>query len=714
LKDAPILLMDEPTSQLDPVTESQLADATRKLMTGRTVITIAHRLNTIYKADQILVLKNGTIVEKGTHQDLIKKDGIYTALVTAYTGTHHSLTESKGNENIPPISQILTHPISESKTLPFSSSSLSHISSAPTPSRPTWQRLVGFLAEHWKQVLFSVLLGFITIGSSIGLMGTSAWLISTSALHPSLSTLQIAIVGVRFFGILRGVARYLERLVSHNVTLKVLTRLRVWFYKSLVPLAPARLLNYRSGDLLSRIISDIKSLEDFYVRSAAPPLVAVLIGLSTSFFLGRYHPLIGISLGLFFILGGFILPILIRRLARVPGEKLVLERSRLAAELVNFIQGLPDLMIYGQAENKQNQLLVVDQQYQSAQLKTAQINGLNSGLMILISNLAMWLVLITTIPLIQTGEIPGVMLAALALITLSSFEAVLPLPQAMETLASSLKAGSRLFEVVDAEPGVKDPVKPASFPSQPSISSKDLSFHYPGSDKAALDGISFQLQEGETLAIVGPSGGGKSTLTHLLLRFWGDYQGKLTLGEDQILFSSLDQETIREQISVVSQNGYLFHDSIQANISLGNPDAAIEEIISAARKAQIHQKINSFADGYQTMLGERGERLSAGERQRILIARAVLKDAPIFLLDEPTANLDPVIEREILDTLFEILKDKTALLVTHRLVGLSKVDRILVLHQGKIVERGPETELLQQNGFYKDMWSLQNRILQYK
>ena len=196
------------------------------------------------------------------------------------------------------------------------------------------------------------------------------------------------------------------------------------------------------------------------------------------------------------------------------------------------------------------------------------------------------------------------------------------------------------------------------------------------------------------------------------VRIW-DYQGKLTLGEEQIFFSSLDQETIREQISVVSQNGYLFHDSIQANISLGDPGAGMEKIISAARKAQIHQKILSFSDGYQTMLGERGERLSAGERQRILIARAVLKDAPIFLLDEPTANLDPLTEREILDTLFEILEDKTALLVTHRLVGLSKVDRILVLHQGKIVERGTESELLQQDGFYKSMWSLQNRILQY-
>ncbi|MCJ7716976.1 MAG: ABC transporter transmembrane domain-containing protein, partial [Anaerolineales bacterium] len=277
----------------------------------------------------------------------------------------------------------------------------------------------------------------------ISLMGTSAWLISTAALHPSLSTLQVAIVGVRLFGILRGVARYLERLVSHNVTFKVLSRLRVWFYKSLVPLAPARLLNYRSGDLLSRIISDIKSLEDFYIRSTAPPLVALLIGLGTSFFLGRYHPQFRILLGVFFILSGILLPLLIRRIAREPGNKMVLERSFLAAGLVNFIQGLPELMANGQAENKQNQLLVIDQKYRNAQIKTARISGLNAGLMILFSNLAMWLILITAIPLIQTGEIPGVMLAALALITLSSFEAVLPLPQAMETLASSLKAGSR-------------------------------------------------------------------------------------------------------------------------------------------------------------------------------------------------------------------------------------------------------------------------------
>jgi ABC-type multidrug transport system fused ATPase/permease subunit len=333
--------------------------------------------------------------------------------------------------------------------------------------------------------------------------------------------------------------------------------------------------------------------------------------------------------------------------------------------------------------------------------------------MILLSNLAMWLVLIAAIPLIQDGEIAGVMLAALALLTLTSFEAVQPLPQAMETLSSSLKAGSRLFEVVDAKPIVVDPVNPASFPSPFSLRGENLSFFYPGSRQPALDGISFHLHEGETLAIVGPSGGGKSTLTNLLLRFWEDYQGKLLLGEEKIMLSSLAQEVIRQQISVVSQNGYLFHDTILANIDLGNPGAGIEEIITAARKAKIHKMIHSLPDGYQTIIGERGQRLSAGERQRILIARAVLKDGPVFLLDEPTANLDPLTEREVLDTLFEILKNKTALLVTHRLVGLSRVDQILVLSQGRIVERGTESELLSKDSLYRVMWSHQNRILHY-
>jgi ABC-type multidrug transport system fused ATPase/permease subunit len=326
----------------------------------------------------------------------------------------------------------------------------------------------------------------------------------------------------------------------------------------------------------------------------------------------------------------------------------------------------------------------------------------------------MWLVLIIAIPFIQVGEIPGVMLAALALLTLASFEAIQPLPQAMETLSRSLGAGVRLFEVVDAEPEVVDPVEPTGFPVRCALHAEDLTFYYPGSTLPALERISFQLNEGKTLAVVGPSGGGKSTLTNLLLRFWEETRGELTLGSEKIPLRSLKQEEVRRGISVVSQNGYLFHDSVRANIALGKPDASETEIIAAARIARIDGLIQSLPEGYDTIIGERGGRLSAGERQRVLIARAVLKDAPILLLDEPTANLDPITERSLLETLFEIMNSKTALLITHRLVGLTNVDQILVLHQGRIVERGTESELIKEAGLYHQMWSLQNRILQYQ
>ncbi len=708
LKDAPILIMDEPTSQLDPMTESQLADATRKLMTGRTVITIAHRLNTVYKADRILVLKEGTIVEEGTHLELIKKDSIYRELVQAYTGGVTAVSPAEIEEVILSADYITDyHSSSPSLPLPLPQS-------PPLSLVSTLTRLLGFFHKHWGQVLLSALLGFLTIGSSIGLMGASAWLISTAALHPSIATLQVAIVGVRFFGILRGVSRYLERLVSHDLTFKILTRLRVWFYESLEPLAPARLLNYRAGDLLSRIISDIKSLEDFYVRSASPPLVAILVGLTTGLFLGGYHPTLGWLLGGFFIVGGLILPFLVQILAREPGNSLVEERSQLAAGLVNYLQGLPDLLIFGGVEKKQGQLGEISRRYNAAQLRLARISGLNAGFTVLLSNLTMWLVLIIAIPIIQAGEISGVILAALALLTLASFEAIQPLPQAMETLSSSLGAGIRLLEVVDTEPEVVDPVEPTGFPVRCVLTAEDLTFYYPGGTLPALEGISFQLNEGETLAVVGPSGGGKSTLTNLLLRFWEVTQGKLSLGSEKIPLRSLTQEDVRRGISVVSQNGYLFSDSIRANIALGKPDGSETEIIAAARIARIDGLVQSLPDGYDTIIGERGQRLSAGERQRVLIARAVLKDAPILLLDEPTANLDPLTERSLLETLFEIMKSKTALLITHRLVGLANVDQILVLHQGRIVEQGTESELIKKAGLYHRMWSLQNRILQYQ
>jgi ATP-binding cassette subfamily C protein CydCD len=713
LKDAPILLLDEPTSQLDPVTESQLADATRALMAGRTVITIAHRLNTVFQADRILVLQKGHIVESGSHQELIAQGKYYRDLVRAYTG-YQAVDPAELLDE-----QHLTHlPLSASPewnpatTQPHPPSP---ILSGAQPSRKTAyvHRLLSFFKPYLREVLASAALGTLTIASSVALMGASAWIISMAALHPNVAVLQVAIVGVRTFGISRGISRYLERLVSHNLTFKILTRLRVWFYESLVPLAPARIMDFRAGDLLSRITSDIKTLEDFYIRSIAPPIVAVLIGIGTGIFLAQYQPILGLVLGGLFLVSGLIIPILIRWLARKPGQALVESRTELSGNLLDFVGGLPDLMVFGQTAQKLDQIRRLDRKYHQAQLRLSRVSGLNAGLLIFFSNLGMWLVMVLAIPLIHSGELPGVMLAALALITLSAFEAVQSLPQAMETLSSSLASGERLFEVLDAEPAVIDPEVPQSFPSRIAIQSKHLAFTYPGSPVPALKAIDFVIREGKTIAIVGPSGSGKTTLGNLLLRFWGGYQGEIIVGEKGIPLNSLAQEDIREHISVISQGDALFQDTIRYNIALGNPGAQLKDIIRAAEKAHIHDLIQGLPDGYDTQVGERAQGFSAGEAQRISIARAVLKDAPLFLLDEPTANLDPVTEKAILETLFGILRDKTAILITHRLAGLENADQILVLVGGEIVERGTQAELLSQNGVYRSMWVTQNRILTY-
>lgn len=735
LKNSPILLLDEPTSQLDPVTESQLADATRALMAGRTVITIAHRLNTVFQADRILVLQAGELVESGTHQELMAGGSYYKDLVQAYTGFKDidffakskdpvfndkfaspspGLSGVDGSVSSPP-SPIL---ISPSPVFGLPSDSLPSQSPDAAEGSPSgkgiiFQRLLSFFKPHLREVLASAALGTLTIASSIALMGASAWIIAMAALHPSIAVLQVAIVGVRFFGISRGVSRYLERLVSHNLTFKILTRLRVWFYESLVPLAPARLMAFRTGDLLSRIISDIKTLEDFYIRSIAPPIVAVLVGTGTGIFLYQYQPVFGLVLGGLFLVSGLFIPLLIRWLADKPGQALVKERTELSGNLVDFVGGLPDLLVFGQTLNKKEQIQSLDQSYHKAQLRLARISGLNAGLLIFFSNLGMWLVLILAIPLVRSGEIPGVMLAALALITLSAFEAVQPLPQAMETLSSSLISGKRLIEVLDAEPAVVDPEIPKTFPAEISINTRGLEFTYPGSQIPALKDIDFELQGGKTVAIIGPSGSGKTTLGNLLLRFWGDYQGQITVGEGGISLASLNQEDIRRQISVISQGDYLFRDTVRNNIALGHPGADLESIIQAAKKAHIHEMIEGLPEGYETRVGERSQGFSSGEAQRISIARAVLKDAPLFLLDEPTANLDPLTEKAFLDTLFEVLENKTAILITHRLVGLENVDQILVLVGGEILERGTEKELLEHNGYYRQMWAMQNRILAY-
>ena len=366
------------------------------------------------------------------------------------------------------------------------------------------------------------------------------------------------------------------------------------------------------------------------------------------------------------------------------------------------------MIAFGRAHERARQIAATGKRYGGIQNRLARIGGLYSGLVTLFANFGLWTILFLTIVKVNEGRIEGVMLGALALITLASFEAVMPLPLAAQTWESVRPSAQRLFEIVDAEPEVKD----RSWKSEITgyeIRIMDLSFTYPARPTPTLRDITFTVPAGKSIAIVGPSGAGKSTLANLLLRLWEYESGEILLAGTSL--KAYAQDEIRRRIGVVTHNSYFFNTTVRENLRLARPAATMEEMRDAARRAQIHDFIESLPKGYDTFIGEQGLRLSGGERQRLAIARTLLKDAPVLIMDEPTANLDPLTERQVLDTLFAVMRGKTNLLITHRLVGLENVDEILVMNEGQIIERGTHTDLLAQDKLYRRLWALQNRML---
>jgi thiol reductant ABC exporter CydC subunit len=585
--------------------------------------------------------------------------------------------------------------------------------------------LIRLAAPFKNLIALSTLAGAATILSGVGLMGASAYIISAAALRPSIAELQVAIVGVRFFGISRGIFRYLERYLSHQVSLRLLASLRVWFYRSLEPLAPARLMSRRSGDLLARIIGDIESLQNFYVRALAPPLTALVVGLVVCIFLSRFDPVLGLALALILVVTGVGIPVLVRVIGKPIGRQLVAQKAILNATIVDSIQGIADLLACGRQDSQMGRIDDLSRSLAHSQSRMAALLGLQEGLTSLLANIGMWIVLWLAIPLVSAGHIPGVYLAVLALAALSAFEAATPLPLAAQYLESNLQAAGRLFEIVDAKPEVRDPAEPARTPENFGLRVEQLRFHYPFelpgefSEEAAsrsdlqdrsrvIDGLSFELPAGGKLAVVGPSGAGKSTLVRLLLRFWDYQEGAIFLDGSEL--RCFAQDDVRRRVGVVLQNAYLFSASVRDNLRLARPKATQAEIENAARMAQLDAFIQTLPEGYGTWIGEQGLRLSGGERQRLAIARAFLQDAPFLILDEPTANLDALTERRVFEAIYKMMQGRTSLLITHRLIGMEAMDEIIVLDRGVAVERGRHADLLELDGFYRRMWDLQRQV----
>lgn len=574
----------------------------------------------------------------------------------------------------------------------------------------TLVRLSRFLKPFWQRVLLSVILSVATISSAIGLLGTSAFLISRASQQPSIAALQVAIVGVRFFGIGRGIFRYFERLISHSVNFKVLKDLKVWFYQKIEPLAPAVLSDYRSGDVLARATSDIDTLENFYNRMISPPIVAILVTVGVSLFAAGFHPRIGLILGAGMVASGVCSMILVYLIDHTYGKAYIQSRADTFTSAVETLQGMPDLVVYGQEQAFLDVQAGLIQKMEIAQSRLSVGLGAAKSLGVILSGLTVWLVLVFTIPRVLDGAISGVNLAVLVMITLASFEAINPLSESAHYLESSLESAKRVFHLADASPAVRDPEFADNYPVTNHLSIRNLSFNYSPDMTDVFSAISLDLPPGKRIAIVGPSGSGKTTLFKLLLRFWDYEVGSIRLGGIEL--RNFPGEVARDYFSVISQESTIYSRTVRSNLKLDSFEVKDEDLLRVLGQVGLTQWLKKLPAGLDAWIGEHGATLSGGEKRRLVIARALLKDAPIFLLDEPTSYLDAVTEKKVLAVLFEMTKGKSVIWNTHRLYGLDQMDEILVLYRGQFVERGHHDELVAEGGLYSRMLNLQNRHLQ--
>jgi len=574
--------------------------------------------------------------------------------------------------------------------------------------------LVRLLRLAWPVrawLLAALGLSLATLVANVGLMALSGWFIAAMALA-GISGIPInyhyPAAGIRALAILRTLGRYSERVVGHQASLRLLAGLRVWIYRRIEPLAPARLEGYASGDLLSRIRADIDSLDTLYLRLLAPVATALCASLFFVLFLWWFSPAVAMATaGLLLVAGGF-LPLAVHLLGRRPGARVTRTSAELRTAVVDGLRGMEELLAYNGAERQKERVAELNRCLVADQSRLAGLAGISTGGVGLCSGLALWLALVISIPLVRAGSLTGPQLVMLALFCQAAFEAVLPLPPAFRLLGQTMAAARRIFSLADETPAVREPREPAPLPASADLRLRGVGFRY-GDCAAALEGIDLDLVPGRKVAVVGASGAGKSTLLALLLRFREYDSGSLTLAGREI--REYEGEDVRRFMAVAGQQPFLFNATLRENLLIARPDAREEEMVAAARLAGIHDEIVACAQGYDTPAGEGGVKLSGGQVRRLAIARAILKDSPILLLDEPTEGVDAAAATALLARVFRYAEARALLVITHSRIGLEAMDEVLLMDEGRIVERGSHAELLTRSRRYRDMWELDGGML---
>jgi thiol reductant ABC exporter CydC subunit len=582
-------------------------------------------------------------------------------------------------------------------------------------------RLIVWLGPVKARIVVAVALGLATVVTSTGLLGVATYVVSAAARHPPLAELAGGLYLVRIFGVSRAFARYAERLVSHDITFRVLARLRVWVYGQLARLAPGQLVALRSADLLARLVRDVDECQTVFQHLVGPLAVGVLVVLVV----GGGEWLIDARLGLVtvgaLLAVGFGVPVMHLVRTRAAQAREIRWRAELDVRIADMVYGLPDLLMAGQAGEHVDATLAVADVLARDQQRLAAARAVSIGIQDGIARLGAWSVLLLAIPLVGANALSAVYVAVLAVLVLGAAEALEPLTHAAERLASTRAAARRLWDIADRRPALTSSAAPASgvaaFRSHPesgavhgssnTLELEEVGFAYDG--PTVLSEVSLSLAPGRAVGIVGPSGAGKSTLLLLAVRAWDPTHGQVRLDGRDLRTCSAD--VVRRGVGLLGQDSYVFSSSLGDNVRLACPSATDVELEAALCRAGLRETLGRLPDGLDTWLGDQGARLSGGERQRLCLARMLLLETPFLLLDEPTANLDPVSASEVMRLVRGAARTRGVLLVTHRLEDLGWLDEVLVLDRGRVVERGRPGDLRRAGGLYQRMVDMHEAML---
>lgn len=701
LRDAPILILDEALSAVDAENEAVIQTALDRLMENRTTLIFAHRLSSVIAADRIVVLEDGAVVEEGDHRSLMKSRGAYFQLMgtQAEEGNESGVwNREDGDESSP------------SKRLPVEDLMVTNSSAGRDPSDEivrgknlSWSGVFRELIRHvipWRAKFTLVLaLGITRVLALIGVGVASALAVAAVKQGDSFTPYLVALAIV---APLSGVLHWLESWTAHDMAFRMLSEMRIALFNKLERLAPAYLVRRRTGDMVGMATHDVELVEYFFAHTVAPSIVAVLVpSLVVSALIWYGWPM---ALALVpFLAVVAISPFLVRRRIDELGTRAREAFGDLNAHAVDTVQGLSEILAYQQSASRATGFVERIERHTKLRLPFYADLSIQTALLEIVTGLGGLAVVATGTFLVATASLEPAILPMLTLIAMSAFLPVSEISHIGRQLADTLGATRRLHavhseveEVVDG-PGIRAAIRNDSI----KIELENVDFSYLKDGRRALDDVSLSVPMGSTLALVGPSGAGKTTVAHLLMRFWDPDIGEIRIDGEDLRKYRLDE--LRERIALVTQDTYLFNETLRSNVLIAKPNATSAELDEAVRQAALRPFVNSLPDGLDTRVGERGVHLSGGQRQRVAIARAFLKDAEMLILDEATSHLDAVNEQAVRRTLDELMADRTTIVIAHRLSTVRDADQIVVLDAGRVCEIGNHSELIGRSGLYSSL-----------